>query len=72
MRKKGSKYQKSAQKLLKNWEASAKISPDIHIFTLLLRGPDCKYREYADSYKISQFILFYLKDPFGELFSTTE
>ena len=56
----------------KKGEASAKISPDIHIFTLLLRGPDGKYREYADSYKISQFILFYLKDPFGELFSTTE
>ena len=37
-----------------------------------LRGPDCKYRESADSCKISQFILFYLKDPFGELFSKME
>ena len=37
-----------------------------------LRGPDCKYRESADSCEISQFILFYLKDLFGELFSKME
>ena len=43
-----------------------------HLNLLALRGPDCKYRESADSCKISQFILFYLKDPLGELFSKME
>ena len=35
----------------------------------LLRTSDCRYRESADSCKISYFILFYFTHPFGELLS---
>ena len=34
-----------------------------------LRATDYKYEEYGDRRKISDFILFHLKDPFGEPFS---
>ena len=34
-----------------------------------LRAPDCKYQKSYDRRKISDFILFNLNVPFGELFS---
>ena len=40
-----------------------------YLFTYYLRAPDRKYQKSHDRSEISDFILFHLNVPFGELFS---
>ena len=41
----------------------------VNLVQPFLRAPDCKYQKSYDRHEISDFILFHLNVPFGELFS---
>ena len=52
-------------------DLSSRFFKDRKVWTFFkaLRAPDCKYQKSYDRREISDFILFHLNVPFGELFS---